>query len=46
MVYAESLKENESLNLSQDSINRVIMRRLEHVYFKVCLHDLLTLFAS
>ncbi|KAF2733068.1 eukaryotic translation initiation factor 3 subunit C [Polyplosphaeria fusca] len=34
MVYVESLKKNPKLDQSQDSINRVIMRRLEHVYFK------------
>lgn len=35
LVYAEYLKKNASLNLSQEVLNRVVMRRLEHVYFKV-----------
>jgi hypothetical protein len=35
LVYAESLKRNPQLELNQDVLNRVIMRRLEHLYFKV-----------
>ena len=35
LIYVESLKKNPSLELPQDSLNRVVMRRLEHVYFKV-----------
>lgn len=35
LLYSESLKKDESLQISQDSLNRVVMRRLEHVYFKV-----------
>lgn len=35
LIYVESLKKNASLELPQDSLNRVVMRRLEHVYFKV-----------
>ncbi|KAF2115714.1 eukaryotic translation initiation factor 3 subunit C [Lophiotrema nucula] len=34
MVYVESLKKNPKLDQSQDALNRVLMRRLEHVYFK------------
>jgi len=34
LIYVESLKKNASLELPQDSLNRVVMRRLEHVYFK------------
>ncbi|KAF2748007.1 eukaryotic translation initiation factor 3 subunit C [Sporormia fimetaria CBS 119925] len=34
LVYAESLKKNPQLELSQDVLNRIVMRRLEHVYFK------------
>jgi hypothetical protein len=35
LVYVENLKNTEALNVPQESVNRVIMRRLEHVYFKV-----------
>jgi hypothetical protein len=35
LVYEESLKNNDKLELSQDVLNRVVMRRLEHLYFKV-----------
>lgn len=34
LVYVERLKENPKLDQSQESLNRVVMRRLEHVYFK------------
>ncbi|KAL5115061.1 Translation initiation factor 3 subunit c [Pleosporales sp. CAS-2024a] len=34
LIYVESLKRNPALDLPQDSVNRVVMRRLEHVYFK------------
>ena len=36
LVYAETLKKDSKLDFPQDALNRVIMRRLEHVYFKVC----------
>lgn len=42
LIYVESLKKNPSLELPQDSLNRVVMRRLEHVYFKVCFSVILT----
>jgi hypothetical protein len=35
MIYVESLQKREGLEIPQDSANRVVMRRLEHVYFKV-----------
>jgi translation initiation factor 3 subunit C len=35
LLYTETLRQDESLQVSQDSVNRVVMRRLEHVYFKV-----------
>jgi translation initiation factor 3 subunit C len=35
LLYTETLRQDESLQVSQDSLNRVVMRRLEHVYFKV-----------
>jgi hypothetical protein len=35
LVYVEGLKKNAALELPQESLNRVVMRRLEHVYFKV-----------
>ncbi|PVI01406.1 eukaryotic translation initiation factor 3 subunit C [Periconia macrospinosa] len=34
LVYVEGLKKKEGLELPQDPLNRVVMRRLEHVYFK------------
>jgi len=38
LLYTESLKKDESLQVPQDSLNRIVMRRLEHVYFKVSLN--------
>lgn len=35
LLYAETLSKDASLQSQQDGLNRVIMRRLEHVYFKV-----------
>lgn len=35
LFYVENLKKDSKLELSDDGSNRVIMRRLEHVYFKV-----------
>lgn len=37
LVYVERLKKKDdgSLAIPQESVNRVVMRRLEHVYFKV-----------
>lgn len=37
MLYYERLRKDADLEISQDSINRTITRRLDHVYFKVCL---------
>jgi translation initiation factor 3 subunit C len=34
MLYAERLQEDSRLDQSKDNNNRVVMRRLEHVYFK------------
>ncbi|KAH8683213.1 putative eukaryotic translation initiation factor 3 subunit C [Tricladium varicosporioides] len=34
LLYTEGLKKDESLQVPQDSLNRIVMRRLEHVYFK------------
>lgn len=34
LLYAENLKRDEKLDQSDDAANRVVMRRLEHVYFK------------
>ncbi|KAH8821539.1 eukaryotic translation initiation factor 3 subunit C [Xylogone sp. PMI_703] len=33
-LYTEGLQKRDGLDLPQESLNRVIMRRLEHVYFK------------
>ncbi|KAI1170142.1 eukaryotic translation initiation factor 3 subunit 8 N-terminus-domain-containing protein [Nemania sp. FL0916] len=34
LLYYETLGKDTSLQLPQDSLNRIVMRRLEHVYFK------------
>lgn len=36
LVYYERLHKDEELAIPQESINRIITRRLDHVYFKVC----------
>lgn len=36
LLYTEQLRKDDSLQVPQDSANRIVMRRLEHVYFKVC----------
>lgn len=33
-LYYEYLRKDTSLDIPQDSVNRIVMRRLEHVYFK------------
>jgi translation initiation factor 3 subunit C len=35
LLYTEGLSKDLSLNTPQDGLNRIVMRRLEHVYFKV-----------
>lgn len=35
LLYIEDLQKNEKLETPQDAANRMVMRRLEHVYFKV-----------
>ena len=35
LLYTEGLRKDTTLEISQESLNRVVMRRLEHVYFKV-----------
>lgn len=35
LLYTEGLQNRQGIDLPQDSLNRVVMRRLEHVYFKV-----------
>lgn len=34
LIYAETVKKTDKDELRQDAVNRTIMRRLEHVYFK------------
>lgn len=36
LLYVEALQKDSKLETAQDSANRVVMRRLEHIYFKVC----------
>ncbi len=35
LLYYEMLRKDTELDIPQDSLNRIVMRRLEHVYFKV-----------
>jgi translation initiation factor 3 subunit C len=35
MLYLEKLAKDVKLQTPQESINRIVIRRLEHVYFKV-----------
>ena len=47
LLYIEGIRKDKDLEIPQDSLNRIVMRRLEHVYFKVsqtsaiCLHLLI-----
>lgn len=34
-LYVENLKKDAKLEVPQESANRIVMRRLEHIYFKV-----------
>lgn len=36
LLYYETLRKDASLEIPQESLNRIIQRRLDHVYFKVC----------
>jgi translation initiation factor 3 subunit C len=45
LLYVENLRTDESLQVPQESANRIVMRRLEHAYFKVCLSCLLFRFS-
>jgi len=33
-IYGERLMSNKQVEISQDTVNRAVMRRLEHIYFK------------
>lgn len=35
LLYVEDLQKDSKFETTQDSANRVVMRRLEHIYFKV-----------
>jgi len=39
LLYYEYLRKETTLDIPQDSINRIVMRRLDHIYFKVCSID-------
>lgn len=45
LLYVENLKKDVKLEMPQDNANRVIMRRLEHIYFKARSPAVLNLFA-
>jgi translation initiation factor 3 subunit C len=36
LLYYETIRKDASLEIPQESLNRIIQRRLDHVYFKVC----------
>jgi len=38
LLYYEALREDASLEVPQESVNRIIQRRLDHVYYKVCFY--------
>jgi len=38
LIYTEQLKKKPELSPAQDTISRIVMRRLEHIYFKVRSH--------
>ena len=35
LIYIEGLKKDPKLEIPQESANRIVMRRVEHIYFKV-----------
>ena len=35
MLYVEELRKDSKLEMPQENVNRIIMRRVEHIYFKV-----------
>lgn len=37
LLYYETIRKDASLEVPQESLNRIIQRRLDHIYFKVCL---------
>ena len=39
LLYYEYLRKDQELEIPQESLNRIVMRRLEHVYFKVSRSD-------
>lgn len=36
LLYYETIRKDASLEVPQESLNRIIQRRLDHIYFKVC----------
>ena len=38
-LYYETIRKETSLDVPQDSINRIVMKRLDHIYFKVCSYE-------
>jgi len=38
LLYYETLRKDASLEVPQESLNRIVQRRLDHVYYKVCAH--------
>lgn len=43
LLYYETIRKDASLEVPQESLNRVIQRRLDHIYFKVCRAEQCTL---
>ena len=46
MLYIESVSQLPKLELPQENLNRVVIRRVEHIYFKVGLESLVLLVES
>ena len=43
MIYIEELKKDAKLEVPQENSNRIVMRRVEHIYFKVSLKGMCAL---
>lgn len=44
LLYVEELRKDETLQIPQESANRMVMRRLEHAYFKVRISKFLVMY--
>ena len=46
LLYIEQLKTDTKLELPQENTNRIVMRRVEHIYFKACESPILLMSSS